>query len=161
VVKPIVLKSKFATPEDVAKVHGVGKVRLKKLLALADSSKHKQVTITIKGQTIEVDEHLAEMIQVINTLPGITTHFSCQGDAVPNHRLDAYISFVGAWGKAFLTHFLSLAVIPPICDIAIEISQPDKYVIRWDAFEYPTVFPILRETIDAIRLSHLGKIVGE
>lgn len=68
---------------DLAKRFGITDKRVKKLLCpeydITQRGTHKQVDLVVRGETIEVDEKLVELIRLLN-LYDDTTVTSCQHD---------------------------------------------------------------------------------
>ena len=47
---------------------------------------HKQTQIQIHGKIVEVDLGMERIIKTLNTIPGVTTHYSCRGTAAAHYR---------------------------------------------------------------------------
>jgi hypothetical protein len=50
-----------------------------KLPPVVTKPDHKQVTVAVKGKSVQVDEGVSGLVLLMNSLPGIETYYSCQG----------------------------------------------------------------------------------
>jgi hypothetical protein len=41
---------------------------------------HKTITISVRGENLEIDEKVADLVLLMNRIPGLETLSSCQGD---------------------------------------------------------------------------------
>ncbi|HMH12099.1 MAG TPA: hypothetical protein VK578_03235 [Edaphobacter sp.] len=135
---------------------------------------HKTIEINISGMPVRVDEAIAELIKAVNTIPGIETMHSCQGDFGPG-----YVSFDDDGGKQssgtsvrFLQHVIELmniearkrsqmearyvakhglrhGTIPFSLSFTVEMGT--HYVMRWAANTYPVLLKVTRRAAKQMR----------
>lgn len=115
---------------------------------------HRQITLNIHGQHIEVDRGVRDLILQLNRLPGVQSHFSCQGD--PGEE-DAYVRFGGP-GAFPLLPLLARAILKEekiwrrkhrhVCcgcrsmSVTLEICG-DGIALRWQPWDYRRVLKIV------------------
>jgi hypothetical protein len=61
-------------------------------------TKHKQITINIRGNSIAVDRGVRDLIALLNSIPGVETYNSCQCDCSQR----GYVQFGGGGALALL-----------------------------------------------------------
>lgn len=87
---------------------------------------HKTVQVALNGSTVSIDEEIVDLVKVINSIPGIQTLNSCQGD-----YFGAYVQFSGDGSKGsntVCTRFLQIMIEAIAPQVRKHSAMEKKYV---------------------------------
>ncbi len=123
------------------------------------------------GQTVPIDRGILDLIRLMNTIPGIETRGSCQGEA-PNY---GYVQFMPAGDEArshasvyFMYHILrnmhgawvrhrhamweheqsTGAEHPDAYRFKFTTELGNGYVLKWSPYTYPAVLATARQAAE-------------
>lgn len=138
-------------------------------------TKHEQVFLnTARGERIRCDKGIRPLIRLLNTVGGVHTIFSCQGNSgthVSEVIKDGYVLMAGQGVPTFLGvlvyHWLQVAPqahkLPGlmICtdserwvsadgELVRVAGKNRRYRLGWVSDEYPRLLKAIRETIKSI-----------
>jgi hypothetical protein len=63
---------------------------------------HNATIIEIDGEPVEVDTRILKLVEIMNTIPGVTTTSSCRGGRGPRY-IPGYVAFKGLRAGRFMT----------------------------------------------------------
>jgi hypothetical protein len=109
--------------------------------ARAKRPPHKEVAISINGETVFVDVGVKTLVEALNSIPGIHTLNSCQGgwSAKENCHHDGYVQFRGPASRSLIVHLLDSVLEGEwLNGLKFESSaRLNSHTIRWLTFDYP------------------------
>lgn len=121
---------------------------------------HNATVIEIDGELVEVDTRILKLVEVMNTIPGLTTTGSCRGGRGPRY-IPGYVAFEGPGAVTFM-----LAMAKKMAELYARMSRPPivrNYMthfaigkkesprISWQPPIYPLVLRAARQVSEAIR----------
>ncbi|MGB8031411.1 MAG: hypothetical protein WCF30_17300 [Terracidiphilus sp.] len=140
-------------------------------------SPHQTIQMNIGGETVEIDLGIAELIRVLNTIPGINTFTSCQGGGDAFFCGYVMLQRSGKRGtKGNLIRFLqTMAELmdaawdrygrhmarywdrhgrhPEDAEFHFSIEMGNGYVMCWATQTYPAVLEAAKKTAQIMRAS--------
>ena len=133
---------------------------------------HPSVLLKLdSGESVEIDQGVIELIQLMNSVPGIETKGSCQGEG-PNY---GYVQFMpdGTEGRAHASIYFMYHILrkmhgawvkhrhvmweyeqstgsehPYAYKFKFTTELGNGYVLKWSPYTYPTVLAAAREAAE-------------
>jgi hypothetical protein len=136
---------------------------------------HPSVTMKLaSGESVEIDQGVVDLIQLINSIPGIETRGSCQGE-YPNY---GYVQFMpdDTEGKAHASVYFMYNILKNMHTAWVKhrhamweyeqstgLEHPDAYrfkfttelgngyVLKWSPYTYPAVLTAAQKAAEETR----------
>lgn len=125
--------------------------------------RHTTQPIVINGNKVEIDDGMVSTVLFFNSLPGITTKFSCEG--YDDSKLTPYIVFTSTVEQSLRIILNSLReqvdmftyLNYGICEIDVWNGE-NRYCIRWSSIESFRMWGVKRGLYDC---EGTGSIYGD